>query len=216
MNVIDDLIATGRALVDASLSPGSSGNISARAGNIIHISASGSSLGALDRADFAHVTLTGEHVAGPKPSKEVPLHLAFYERDTSHRAVVHVHSPNAVAFSCCEPWADHNAVPPLTPYFVMKVGQTPLLPYRNPGDPLLGEDLKKAPWPIWAALLANHGSVTAGSTAAEALGRAVELEEACRIALITNGTTRRELPPDVIHELSTRWASPWSTAPEAS
>ena len=204
------LVEAGRQLVAAGLSPGSSGNVSVLARDRILISGTGSSLGHLTAADLAHVGPDGTHLGGARASKETPLHVAFYRRDAGHRAVVHVHSPYAVALACLAPWAAHNAIPPLTPYFVMRVGQTPLLPYRHPGDPALGDDLSAAPWPLRAALLANHGAVVAGSSLDEAVDRATELEEACRIALLTAGSARRELAPEQIQDLAERWHSPWT------
>ncbi|MFI9489562.1 class II aldolase/adducin family protein [Promicromonospora sp. NPDC052451] len=213
MSPADALADAGRRLVAAGLSPGSSGNVSVLDGDRILISGTGSSLGRLSEADLAHVGLDGSHLGGARASKETPLHVAFYRRDAAFRAVVHLHSPHAVALACLEPWAAHNAVPPLTPYFVMRVGQAPLLPYRHPGDPALGDDLLAAPWPLRAALLASHGAVVAGADLDEAVDRATELEEACRIALLTAGSPRRELTPDQIAELARRWDSPWTPEP---
>lgn len=213
MSPADALAEAGRRLVDAGLSPGSSGNVSVLDGDRILISGTGSALGRLSEADLAHVGLDGTHLGGARASKETPLHVAFYRRDARFGAVVHLHSPHAVALACLEPWAAHNAVPPLTPYFVMRVGQTPLLPYRHPGDPALGDDLLAAPWPLRAALLASHGAVVAGADLDEAVDRATELEEACRIALLTAGSRRRELTPGQIGELARRWDSPWTPEP---
>ena len=213
MSAVNELIAAGARLVGAGLSPGSSGNLSIREGDRILITGTGSSLGRLRESDIAVLDLDGAHLSGARASKEAPLHVGFYRRDESHRAVVHLHSPFAVAASCLEPWAAHSAVPPLTPYFVMRVGQTPLLPYRHPGDPLLGDDLEHAPWMLRAALLANHGSVVAGTDLDDAVDRAVELEEACRIALLTAQTPRRELEPASVAELAQRWRSPWQPGP---
>ncbi|MFG6476853.1 class II aldolase/adducin family protein [Microbacterium sp. P06] len=209
MSAASELITAGRRLVDAGLSPGSSGNLSIREGNRIFITGTGTSLGGLDEADIAVLDLDGTHVSGARSSKEAPLHVGFYRRDETHRAVVHLHSPFAVAASCLEPWAAHSAVPPLTPYFVMRVGQTPLLPYRHPGDPELGRDLAEAPWMLRAALLANHGSIVAGSDMDDAVDRGIELEEACRIALLTAQAPRREIDPAQVVELAARWGSPW-------
>jgi L-fuculose-phosphate aldolase len=203
MSVRDELVAAG-------LSPGSTGNISARDGEDILITGTGAELGRLEESSFARVSLDGEHRGGARASKETPLHLGLYRRDPAHGAVIHLHSPHAVAMSCMTPWADHNAVPPLTPYFVMRVGQTPLLPYRHPGDPALGDDVHDAPWPMRAALLANHGAVVAGGGVDDALDRATELEEACRIALLTDPSLRRELAGGQIRELAERWDSPWT------
>lgn len=212
MSVVDELIAAGRALVDAGLSPGASGNISAWDGERILVSGTGTSLGALRPEDFAILAADGTVHGGAKASKETPLHVGFYQRDPAHRAVVHVHSPHATAFSCTAPWSEVSAIPPLTPYFVMRVGRAPLLPYRMPGSPQLGADVLEEPGAFRAALLANHGSVVAGSSIAEAVERAVELEEACRIALLTTGSERRELSTEQVVELAERWNSPWSVA----
>ncbi|WP_205215294.1 class II aldolase/adducin family protein [Amycolatopsis albispora] len=211
MSALDELLAAGVRVVEEGLSPGTSGNISVRDGDRILLSGTGVSLGRMRPEQVAVLDLDGRLVDGAKPSKEWPLHLAFYQRDEKHRAVVHVHSPSTVAVSCLEPWAGHSAVPPLTPYFVMRVGQTPLLPYRPPGDPGLGEDLRDSPWELRAALLANHGSVVAGTTLGEAVDRAVELEEACRITLLTSGHARRELDEVATAALARQWASPWGT-----
>ena len=209
MSPVDELLAAGARVVADGLSPGTSGNISVRDGDRVLVSGSGTSLGRLGPDDVAVLDLDGRHLGGARPSKEWPLHLAFYARDVAHRAVVHVHSPYAVAASCLEPWSEASAVPPLTPYYVMRVGQAPLLPYRPPGDPGLGDDLAACPWELRAALLANHGSVLAGRDAAEACERAVELEEACRITLLTTGLPRRELTPEATRHLAARWSSPW-------
>lgn len=209
MNAAEQLIAAGARIVDVGLSPGSSGNLSIRAGDRIYITGSGTSLGQLKPADIAVLDEDGVHVGGARPSKESPLHVAFYRRDPGHGAVVHLHSPSAVAASCLEPWAEHSAVPPLTPYFVMRVGQTPLMPYRHPGDAQLGSDLLGIPWRLRAALLANHGSVVAGTDMDDAVDRAIELEEACRISLLTAQAPRRLLTENQVAELATQWKSPW-------
>lgn len=209
-SALDGLAAAGRRLIEAGLSPGSSGNISVRDADSILITGTGVELGRIDESSVARLTMDGTHVGGAKASKEAPLHVGFYRRDAGFGAVIHVHSPHAVALSCMRPWADHNAVAPLTPYFVMRVGQTPLLPYRQPGDAALGVDVYEAPWPMRSALLANHGAVVAGSDIDDAVDRAIELEEACRIVLLTDPLQRVELTAKQIEELAQRWDSPWT------
>jgi len=209
MSAVSELVAAGAHLVEAGLSPGSSGNLSIRDGDRILITCTGASLGRLTPTDISVLDLDGTPLSGARASKEAPLHVGFYRRDVAHRAVVHLHSPYAVAASCLEPWAAHSAVPPLTPYFVMRVGQTPLLPYRHPGDSELGRDLERAPWMLRAALLANHGSIVAGTDMDDALDRGIELEEACRIALLTAQAPRREIDPADVADLAARWGSPW-------
>ena len=213
MSAVHRLIAAGRALVDAGLSPGSSGNLSVRDGDSILMTGTGTQLGALQLPDLAVLRLDGERVEGAKPSKEVSLHLALYAKNPAHTAVVHVHSPSAVALSCLAPWAEHSAVPPLTPYSLMRVGQVPLLPFAAPGDPAMGALITDSPHPFHAALLANHGAVVSGETVERAVDSAIELEEACRIALLTQGLERNLIPDEQVLAITERWGTPWTPAP---
>lgn len=210
MSAIDRVIAAGRALVDAGLSPGSSGNVSLRDGRQILMTGTGTRLGALERDDIAVLDLDGTPRSGPKPSKEVALHLALYAKNDDHSAVVHVHSPYAVAVSCLAPWSPHSAVPPLTPYALMRVGQTPLLPFAAPGDPAMGELITGSPFPFRAALLSNHGAVVSGEQIEIAVDSAVELEEACRITILTEGSVRRLISPEHVRAITASWGMPWS------
>ena len=208
------LVAAGRALVAAGLSPGSSGNVSVRDGDRLLMTGTGTQLGDLAPDDLSVLDLAGAHLGGPAPSKEVALHLAMYAKDPAHTAVVHVHSPSAVALSCLEPWSDHCAVPPLTPYSLMRVGQVPLLPFVAPGDPAMGSLVTDSPLPFRAALLSNHGSVVSGEDLDRAVLGAVEVEEACRIALLTHGADRRLIPAEQVTAITSASGMPW-TGPTA-
>ncbi|WP_423921685.1 class II aldolase/adducin family protein [Frigoribacterium sp. 2-23] len=207
---VDRLIAAGRALVAAGLSPGDSGNVSVRDGDRLLMTGTGTRLGALTPADISVLTLDGTLVDGPRPSKEVALHLALYAKNPGHAAVVHVHSPSAVALACLEPWSEHSAVPPLTPYVLMRVGQVPLLPFVAPGSSALGSVVIDSSLPFTAALLANHGSVASGVDLDGAVIAAVEVEESCRIALLTRGADRRLIPADQVMAITTAWGTPWT------
>lgn len=209
--MIDELTEAGHRLAAAGISPGTSGNLSVRDGDRILITGTGADLGRLGERDIAQVGLDGTHLAGPRPSKEVSVHLAMYARNPGHTATVHVHSPHAVAVACLPPWSETSALPPLTPYFVMRVGQTPLIPYRAPGDPELGTLIEDHPLAFHAALLANHGQVTSGTTLDDAMTAAVELEETCRIVLLTDGKRPRTLEPAAIAELTRRDGTMWDT-----
>ncbi|GAA3606561.1 class II aldolase/adducin family protein [Agrococcus terreus] len=204
------LIDAGRQLVDAGLSPGSSGNVSVRDGDRILMTGTGTRLGALERTDLAELALDGTPLGGARPSKEVALHLALYAKNPEHAAVVHVHSPSAVAAACLAPWSDESAVPPLTPYALMRVGQAPLLPFAAPGDPAMGERIAASPHPFRAALLANHGAVVSGEDLARAVDSTIELEEWCRIALLTQGAARTLIAPEHVRALADRWGMPWT------
>lgn len=210
MSAADRLIAAGRALVDAGLSPGSSGNVSLRDGDRILMSGTGTRLGDLSPGGIAVLDSSGAHIGGPRPSKEVSLHLALYAKNPGHLAVVHVHSPYAVAVSCLAPWSDHSAVPPLTPYALMRYGQAPLLPFAAPGDPAMGALISDSPHPFRAALLSNHGAVVSGENIDRAIDSMVELEEACRVTVLTDGAERRVIHPDQVRAIAAQWGMPWT------
>ena len=210
-NDAEALCATGRRAVDLGLSPGASGNLSVKSGDLLLATPSGISLGALDPQHLAVLdTRTGEPRGsdGPRPTKEVPLHLALYRRFPNAAAVVHLHSAHAIAWSCREPWSDVSAIPPLTPYLIMRVGRVPLAPYAAPGTPELGSSLDTVPGDFHAVLLARHGSLAWGRTIDEALDIAVEVEEACRTALLA-GVGATPLSPAEIETLTTRYATEW-------
>lgn len=207
-----ELARIGRELVAAGLSPGRSGNMSVRDGDVLLATATNSSLGDLRDGDISVLSLDGEHLDGPKPTKEVPLHLAMYRRDPQARAVVHVHSPNATAWSCLEPWSAHTALSPVTPYLLMKVGQVPLIKYFAPGDPAQAAAVLDNPLQFRAALLANHGSIAAGTTLGQAQVSVTEIEEAARTGLLLAGRQPRLLTEEQINELTAANGTPWTPA----
>lgn len=205
-----ELAAAGAHLASLGLSPGSSGNLSVREGDRVLITPTGADLAAIDPDGLAVLDLDGTHLDGPRPSKEHPLHTAFYRRDATTRAVVHLHSRHAAAVSCCPPWTRHSALPPLTPYFVMRVGQTPLIPYAAPGDAAQAVELERLPFPFRAALLQNHGPVVAGADVRAASDAAVELEEAAALLLTLGERATRLLTPEECTALAQRYGSPWT------
>ncbi|MBO3677220.1 class II aldolase/adducin family protein [Streptomyces sp. NEAU-YJ-81] len=206
----DELARAGAHLAALGLSPGSSGNLSVRDGDTVLITPTGADLAAVDEASLSVIGLDGSHRAGPRPSKEFPLHLAFYRRDPDTAAVVHLHSRHATAVSCLPPWSEHSAVPPLTPYFVTRVGTTPLIPYADPGDPAQADAVARLSYPFRAALLENHGPITVGRSMSAAVAAAIELEEVSALLLLLGDRTPRLLPPDVVRSLARRYGSPWS------
>ncbi|WP_260855798.1 class II aldolase/adducin family protein [Curtobacterium sp. 9128] len=208
--VTEVLADAGRRLAAAGLTLGSSGNVSVVLDGRIAMTGTGTDLGDLHASGVAELTLDGTHVRGAQPSKEVAMHLAMYARNPAHGACVHVHSPYSVAASCLAPWSSTSAVPPITPYFVMRVGQTPLVPYRAPGHPEIGALIRDEPTPSRAVLLANHGQVVSGVDLADALDAAVELEEACRISVLTAGHDRRLLSDTDARELAGRSGTAWT------
>jgi ribulose-5-phosphate 4-epimerase/fuculose-1-phosphate aldolase len=204
-----ELCAVGRRAVELGLSPGASGNVSARAGGLTLMSPTGVSLRDLDPEGLSVLDEAGEHVAGPRPSKEFPLHLAMYRRVGDAGAVVHLHSPHASAASCLPAWSEASALPPVTPYLVMRVGQAPLVPYAAPGSDRLADNLASLPGRFRAALLANHGSIVAAAGPGAALDGAIELEEASRIVVSLRGSEFSVLSAEDVRELTERYGTAW-------
>ncbi|NMH77275.1 class II aldolase/adducin family protein [Pseudonocardia xinjiangensis] len=204
-----ELVAAAAQLAGAGMSPGSSGNLSVRHGDRIIISPTGSDLASLIPERLSELDFDATLLSGPAPSKEYPFHRAFYRRDETVRAVVHVHSLAASAYSCLDPWSERSAVPPLTPYFVMRVGQTPLIPYADPGDAAQADAIEASDSRFRAALLQNHGAITAGRTVREALDAAVELEQTCALLLQLGSRPFRLLPAEAVDRLATKYDSPW-------
>ncbi|AOS63471.1 class II aldolase/adducin family protein [Actinoalloteichus hymeniacidonis] len=210
------LVEAGRRLDALGLSPGTSGNLSVRDGDRILMTPTGVSLGELS-ADSLSVLDLGRpapraHLDGPKASKEFPLHQALYRRDPEVDAVVHLHSTHAAAYSCLPAWSEHSAMPPVTPYFVMNVGQLPLIPYAAPGDQDQAMGIEELDFPFRAVLLQNHGPVVGGPTMDRAVALAIEIEETARLLLALGSRTPRMLDESEIRELTERYRSPWTTA----
>ncbi|MGD8202110.1 class II aldolase/adducin family protein [Ornithinimicrobium sp. W1679] len=218
-DLLRHLCRAGKHLAASGLSPGSSGNISVRTGDRIHLSPTNVSLGDLDQGHLAEMALTAtglEHLSGPRPSKEAALHAALYLRDPSATCVVHLHSTYAVAASCLPPWTAYSALPPLTPYLIMRLGNLPLVPYRAPGDPEQAHLLAELTLDLHGALLQNHGSIVAGGTVQQAVDRAVEVEVAARTVTLVAGLPQvRQLTPQECLDLAVRHGQPWGPSAPA-
>jgi len=147
------------------------------------------------------VTLDGEHVAGPQPSKEAFLHAAMYRARPDDAAVVHLHSTYSVAVSCLAGIDETDVLPPLTAYYVMRVGTLPLLPYHAPGDAALGPVAEAAAAAHHALLLANHGPIVAAADLERAADAVEELEETARLFLLLHERDIRPLRPDHVQAL---------------
>lgn len=158
----EDVCAFGRSLFERALSSGSSGNISVRAEGGWLLTPTNSSLGRLDPARLSKLDWGGKHVSGDPPSKEAFLHRAVYDRRRGAGAIVHLHATHSAAVSCMDGLEPGNCIPPLTPYFVMKIGKLPLVPYHRPGDPKLAEVIGRVAGKHSSVLLANHGPVVSG------------------------------------------------------
>jgi ribulose-5-phosphate 4-epimerase/fuculose-1-phosphate aldolase len=203
----DQLAERGRSLYDRGYAHGSSGNLSARVDGGILITPTGSSLGRLDPAKISKVDEQGRHVSGDAPSKESFLHLAMYAERPSARAIVHLHCTCAVAVSCLVHENPRDVLPPLTAYFVMRVGKLPLIPYYRPGDRALAEAVRAEARRHRAVLLANHGPVVTGKSLDDAIDSAEELEATAKLVLTLGERPARPLDAAQVADLEAAFPS---------
>jgi 3-dehydro-4-phosphotetronate decarboxylase len=195
----------GRSMFERRLTFGSSGNISMRISDGWLMTPTGSSLGRLDPARLSKLDDTGKLTGGDDPTKESFLHLAMYRERPKAGAVVHLHSTHSVAVSCLHGINHDDVLPPITAYYVMRVGKLPLIPYYAPGDKALGEAVGKMAAQHNAVLLANHGPVVAGTSLSAAVDAMEELEETARLYLLLHGRPTRYLNPEQIADLNKRF-----------
>lgn len=199
----------GRSLFDRGLTAGSTGNISVRLEDGTWLlTPTNASLGRLDPARLAHLDRSGRLLGGDPPSKELPLHDAVYAERASAGAIVHLHSTHAVAVSCLPEVDPADVLPPLTAYYVMRVGTLPLIPYHVPGDPALAQAIRGVAGRHSAVLLANHGPVVAGNDLDAATNAIEELEETARLYLLLRGLGPRTLTAAQVEELRRRFPIP--------
>ena len=204
----ESLVALGRSMFERRLTSGSSGNISVRTDGGWLMTPTNVSLGALDPARLSKLDANGKQISGDAPTKESFLHLAMYRERAGAGAVVHLHSTHSVAVSCLDGINPDDVLPPITAYYVMRVGKLPLVPYFAPGDPALGEAVGKLAARHSAVLLANHGPVVAGSSLSAAVNAIEELEETARLYLLLHGRPTRYLTPEQVADLRKRFPNP--------
>lgn len=195
----EDICTLSKSLFDRGLTCGSSGNISARLSDgTLLITPTGSSLGFLDPARISHLTADYHLLSGDRPTKEIPLHAAFFDTRRETCAVVHLHATYSVALSLLPDIDPDNALPPLTPYSIMRLGKVKLLPFFPPGDPAMGDAVRNLAGRFSAVLLANHGPVVAGKDIWSAVFAMEELEETAKLALLTHGMNTNALTKEDI------------------
>ena len=180
----DSICRLAKSLFDRGLTIGSSGNISVRLADGWLMTPTGSSMGNLDPNEISKLDLNGNLISGKSPTKESFLHIAMYDERPDSGAVVHLHSTHSVAVSCLAGIDKKNVLPPITAYYVMKIGKLPLVPYFPPGDINLAKAVKEMASNHHAVLLANHGPVVAGKTLEDAVYAIEELEETARLFLL--------------------------------
>src|SRR6201996_7489152 len=202
-SVREEICRLGRSLFERGLTPGSSGNISVRLDDGGYmVTPTNASLGSLDPARLSRLSPEGKLISGDAPTKEVPLHSALYRTRGAARAVVHLHSTHSVALSMLPEIDPRAALPPLTAYYMMKCGQTALVPYYRPGDPAVADAIRSLAGKYSSVLLANHGPVVAGDSLETAVFAMEELEDTAKLYLLLRGLNPRYLTPAQVKDLS--------------
>jgi ribulose-5-phosphate 4-epimerase/fuculose-1-phosphate aldolase len=206
MRMRDQIVSMGRSLFDRGLTCGSTGNISAKLSDgTMLMTPTNASLGSLDPEKLSLLDSEGNHLSGDKPTKEAFLHACMYRARADDTAVVHLHSSHSVAVSILDGVDTDNVLPPLTAYYVMRVGKLPLIPYFAPGDAELAVAVGAQAEKHHAVLLANHGPVVSGSSLANAQYAVEELEETAKLFLMLKGRRIRTLTDVQVAELNDRF-----------
>ncbi|UWU16768.1 aldolase (plasmid) [Rhizobium sullae] len=205
----EEICRTGQSLFERGLTSGSTGNISVRLseGGWL-MTPTNASMGSLDPARLSLFDASGKLLSGDAPTKEAFLHFSMYGERSDAGAVVHLHSSHATAVSILSDTDPEDVLPPLTAYYVMRVGRLPLVPYFAPGDMALADAVRSLAGRHHAMLLANHGPVVAGTTLANAQFAAEELEETAKLFLMLQHHAKRMLTAEQVDDLRKRFNLP--------
>lgn len=200
-DILEQLCRAGDDFYTRGDAFGGTGNLSVRIEGDVWITPTGSALKGLSPALLAQIGTDGAPKNGNKASKEYPFHLALYGARPDARAIVHLHAPHSVAVSCLASLDPEEPLPPITPYYIMRVAPLGIVPYFRPGSPDLAAAVGAAAKDHHCLLLRNHGLITMGASVGEAVDRAIELEETARLYFILRGEQTRRLTTDEIEEL---------------
>ena len=203
----DLIVELAGSMYDRGLTFGSSGNVSVKLEDGWLMTPTNVSMGRLDPARLSKLDSQGNHLSGDKPTKETFLHRAMYDERPSTGAVVHLHSTHSVAVSCMAGLDPSDLLPPITAYYVMRVGRLPLIPYYAPGDLALAEAVRASAANHHAMLLANHGPIVAGNTLETAVNAMEELEETAKLFLMLQNHETNYLTRAQVAELRERFPS---------
>lgn len=206
----EQICMLAKSMFDRGLTHGSTGNISARTGDGgLIVSPTGTSFGRLDPARLSRFDAEGRHVAGDPPTKEMPLHAAFYETRRQIGAVVHLHACHSVAWSMMPDADEDDFLPALTPYGIMQLGRVKLLPFFVPGDPATGDAVRGLSGKRAAVMLANHGPVVSGKDVEAACNAIEEFEATARLALMMRGVGARLLDKAQVQRVVSAFGVEW-------
>lgn len=198
------MVEQGRSLFNRGFTTGGGGNLSLKLpnGNIL-TTPTGSSLGRLNADTLSEVTIDGTHISGDRPSKEAGFHLAVYLSNQTVNGIVHLHSTYLTALSVRADLDVDNAIKAFTPYYVMRIGALPVVPYFAPGSARLNDTIGSlTAQGHKAVLLANHGPVVTGTDFLDAVDNAEELEETAKLAWLLQGQPVKYLTDTEVSELT--------------
>lgn len=187
------IVENARSLFERGFGVGSSGNLSVRLGDRYLMTPTNACLGRLDPERLSLLDTDGTLLTGDPATKEAFLHRAMYAKRPKDEAIVHLHSTHSVAVSCLADLNEADVLPPLTAYYVMRVGRLPLAPYYPPGDKSLAQAIADLADKHHAVLLANHGPIVAGADLDRATYAIEELEETAKLHLLLQGHQTRPL-----------------------
>ncbi len=188
-------------MFDRGLTYGSSGNLSVRLDDGFLLTPTNSCLGNLSPSSLSKIDANGQVINGDPPTKEWPLHVAIFENQPNTHAIVHLHSTYCTALSCLDHDDPETLIPPITPYFLMRIGKLAMVPYYMPGSKELAEAVGEAAKESRAILMANHGPIVASSTFEKAVFIMEELEETAKLTILLKNHKLRYLNQEQIDEL---------------
>jgi ribulose-5-phosphate 4-epimerase/fuculose-1-phosphate aldolase len=210
-----EVCRVGRSLFERGYVHSTAGNISVRLPDGFLITPTEACLGFLEPEALAKVGEDGVQVSGDRASKTLTLHRRIYTADAKAGCVIHTHSTHLVALTLAGVWKREDILPPLTPYFVMKVGHVPLIEYHRPGDPVVGdlvgqtiERMRAQGTPIRAVMLDRLGPNVWHTTPASAMAALEELEETARLWILS-GCRPEPLTPQQIEQLRQHFGASW-------
>jgi len=187
----EEICRIGRSLFERGYAHATAGNISARLPHGFLVTPTDACLGFLDPARLAKVDASGAQLSGERASKTLALHRRIYEADAAAGCVIHTHSTHLVALTLAGVWKTEDILPPVTPYYVMKVGHVPLIPYHRPGDPAVAtlvaraiEEAAARGTPIRAVMLDRLGPNVWHESPAAAMAVLEELEETAKVWML--------------------------------
>jgi ribulose-5-phosphate 4-epimerase/fuculose-1-phosphate aldolase len=209
----EEICRVGKSLFDRGYAHATAGNISVRLDDGFLITPTDACLGFLDPGTLSKVDADGRQLSGAPASKTLALHRRIYAASRAAGCVIHTHSTHCVALTLAEQFGD--LLPPITPYFVMKVGHVPVVPYHRPGAPEAGEAVAELigryaaqGMPLRAVMLTRLGPNVWHDTPAQAMAVLEELEETAKLWQLSTPQPQ-PLSPEAIQELRVAFGARW-------